>query len=176
MSQKLEEAFRSSLQNQEVAFDPKAWEMMNARLDRTMPVTPKGSMANWWIAASVVGAIGIGASFYSNLTSDKTENTKPINQEQISVVAKNNDTLENETSIDSKENTTKEINTLKDSDKSINETPLNLTLPTQATNPVEFKPNASVGENSIGSQGNNNTPPSPISENIFLPKVGNHCQ
>lgn len=76
MSQNLEEVFRSVLKDQEVPFDPKAWESMSARLDEVMPVQPKGGSNSLWIAASVAAVVGIGTWAYFGSSEGSTQNTK----------------------------------------------------------------------------------------------------
>lgn len=74
MSQKLEKLFKESLQNEEAAFDPKAWSAMEARLNQTMPVSPVSSILKWTgISAVVLGVVGT-ALWLGNSEEKKTTN------------------------------------------------------------------------------------------------------
>lgn len=101
MSQKLEEVFRSALKDQEVPFDPKAWESMSARLDEVMPVKPKGGSNSLWIAASVAAAVGLATLGYLSSGDDTTQQAKSndqvvteksstLKEEKVEVVSSNN--------------------------------------------------------------------------------------
>ncbi len=77
----IEEIIKSSLQNSEMPFDPKAWEAMSSRLDQAMPVsTPKTSYTWAWVASIAVVA-GISAFFFIN-----RENQDAVTKHQISTI------------------------------------------------------------------------------------------
>lgn len=62
----IEEIFKSSLENSEMPFEPKAWEAMSSRLDQALPVsTPKTSYTWAWVAGVALVA-GISAFFFLN--------------------------------------------------------------------------------------------------------------
>lgn len=73
----IEEIFKSSLENSEVPFDPKAWEAMSARLDQAMPVSqaPKSSFKWAWVASVAVVA-GLSALFFIGNDDEKTAVSK----------------------------------------------------------------------------------------------------
>lgn len=178
MSQKLEEAFRSSLQNKEEAYDPKAWEQLSARLDQTMPISPKGSAANWWIAAVSVGVIGISSAVYFSMDAEKSlsqaeEKTSAINStvntaenktSPIAIRKNESNQLEGQKNIESKTSTKAETKATIESNKPETHQTLDGSL-NQASN------NNDEAQNDMEQSTN------PIKlESIEFPKIGTQCQ
>lgn len=102
MSQKFEHIFKEALQNQELPFDPKAWEAMSAHLDKTMPVSsrkPFGPKAATIIAIGLIGA----ASIWYFASKPQTASEKSLTAEQAqqkstpSSTAKSVDDAKNQT-------------------------------------------------------------------------------
>lgn len=74
MNNDIEKIFKSSLSNNEVPYDPSAWEKMSARLDQVMPTaSPKPSFKwGYGLVAGVVILGGIATGLYF-LQADQTE-------------------------------------------------------------------------------------------------------
>lgn len=83
----IEELFKSSLENSEIPFDPKAWESMSSRLDQAFPVSnaPKPSYKWAWISGAAVVA-GISAFLlFGNDTNTTTGTSQPAQTASIKV-------------------------------------------------------------------------------------------
>lgn len=95
MKDQLEQSIKESLQGFEAPYNPAAWDAMRAQLDAKMPVNtpPTGGAAKWYIAAAVIGGIGVGSYFLFN-TSDAETHT-PAYQEVSAETTQNSNSNDN---------------------------------------------------------------------------------
>lgn len=62
MEMNFDKHIKDSMDNFELPYDSSAWDKMSARLDQTMPVTPKSS-PKWWIAATFATVAVIATTY-----------------------------------------------------------------------------------------------------------------
>jgi len=183
MSQKLEKAFRDALQNKEVPFDPSAWEKMSARLDQIMPVAPKATSTSstWWIAASAVGVLTIGAvAYFSNKGVSDNLNQSEITQiTQVTQEKLANPTTQNENFTEEKTASNQEP-IQKESRPSLTSVQESKTTPNQTAEvksigkPANIEP---TEKNPANNTNQNDSPTNGLNKKGFvLPKVTANCQ
>jgi hypothetical protein len=197
MSQKIEHIFKEALQNQEVPYNPQAWDALNARLDKTMPVSGKTSFGPKAALILAIGLIGAASVYY--LT---TYSSNPINN-----AIKTEQTAENSTKNNAINNNPQSSTPITASDneeikKSNNSEDLKLNLKTQAepkdlrtfnTTNIYRGPGNAQANNPTGSDQKsmsnmsdmvqpprktyvNDPLPSSSGMNVQLPIVSNTCQ
>ena len=82
MKDNLEQKFKELLDNQELPYDPAAWDLMRNALDSKMPVTKPTNWYRWFLTGAAITAFAFGAYFIytgytsnSNLGVEKIEDT-----------------------------------------------------------------------------------------------------
>ena len=81
MSQKFEHIFKEALQNQEVPYDPAAWNALSSKLDKAMPVSGKKPFNPWAAVIIAVALVGGPSLWYFASNNKPTDNNSSrINQ------------------------------------------------------------------------------------------------
>jgi hypothetical protein len=81
MSQKFEHIFKEALQNQEVPYDPAAWNALSSKLDKAMPVSGKKPFNPWAAVIIAVALVGGTSLWYFASDNKPTDNNSSrINQ------------------------------------------------------------------------------------------------
>jgi hypothetical protein len=81
MSQKFEHIFKEALQNQEVPYDPAAWNALSSKLDKAMPVSGKKPFNPWAAVIIAVALVGGTSLWYFASNNKPTDNNSSrINQ------------------------------------------------------------------------------------------------
>lgn len=172
----IEELFKSSLENSEMPFDPKAWESMSARLDQKMPVNPPKSSYTWaWVACAVV-ITGITAFYFLNDGKESIQQavntTQPINQNEKVVPANKVKSISAQPTAENNNNVTNvESKTLTKKQASANQTDNGALTGKSETvkKPVEVE--------KVNTGKTPETPSETRPFNIVLPKVSaNYCE
>lgn len=108
MKDNLEQKFKELLDNQELPYDPAAWDLMRNALDSKMPVTKPTNWYRWFLTGAAITAFAFGAYFIyqgnstnSNVRGEKIEDTtvkleerKPENSKDSKTSQKSNNNIE----------------------------------------------------------------------------------
>ncbi len=137
MKNNLENAFKESLKDYEVPYDPKAWEGVNAQLDARSTSTGTGSsnILKWTVASVFTAALVVGG-FYLN----QNKNTQTALNQTASEI-NDNPTIGNNDVQTSENHTDKGVNAQNEGENGLTE-----------TNGNEIEPLGSTPENQFNNQ------------------------
>lgn len=167
MSQEFEHIFKEALQNQEVPYNPKAWESLSARLDNGVPHSGKKSFGPKAATFLAIGILGAASVLYLYPSSEKTTAEKTKTTEKTTMQTTNDNDA---SSISSNQKSDEITQPVKNSNRANVE--LSETTTTKFTNV-----NASVNYRGVGNaQGNPAKNGQKIDVNNELPNMSGEVQ